>query len=93
MLSKKWIAVLILVAILGSTLLAACAGGATIDVNMDPDTGQGTIDIIGAGDGGGEGDQASGGLGTDNAIMIAVIVALLLGVIALVVAVSGRRGA
>lgn len=89
MLSKKWFLVLMLVAVVGSSLLAACAGG-TIDVNVDPETGQGTIDIIGAGDGSG-GQSASGGLGTDNAIMIAIIVALLLAVIALVVALVGRR--
>lgn len=92
MLSKKLIALTLLVAILGGALLTACAGGASIDVDVDPETGQGTIDIIGTGSGeGGESSGSSGGLGTDNAIMIAVIVALLLAIIALVVALVGRR--
>ncbi|HRN51584.1 MAG TPA: hypothetical protein PLC52_08620 [Anaerolineales bacterium] len=91
MLSKKLMLILILTVLLGGTLLSACAGGATIDVNVDPETGQGTIDIIGSGEDGNDGQQTSGGLGTDNAIMIAIIVALLLAVIALVVALVGRR--
>lgn len=91
MLSKKIIALTLLVAILGGALLTACAGGASIDVNVDPETGQGTIDIIGSDQGQGGGQSGAGGLGTDNAIMIAVIVALLLAIIALVVALVGRR--
>ncbi len=92
MLSKRLLALTLLFAILGGALLTACAGGASIDVNVDPETGQGTIDIVGSEqdqDGGGQ--STAGGLGTDNAIMIAVIVALLLAIIALVVALVGRR--
>lgn len=90
MLSKKLIALTLVFVILGGALLTACAGGASIDVNVDPETGQGTIDVIGTGEGDG-GQSGAGGLGTDNAIMIAIIVALFLAIIALVVALVGRR--
>lgn len=93
MLSKKILALTLLVAILGGALLTACAGGASIDVNVDPETGQGTIDIVGSEQGqqDGGGQSSAGGIGTDNAIMIAIIVALFLAIIALVVALVGRR--
>lgn len=91
MLSKRLVALTLLVAILGGALLTACAGGASIDVNVDPETGQGTIDIVGSEQGqDGGGQSAAGSIGIDNAIMIAVIVALLLAIIALVVALVGR---
>ncbi|MBX3046331.1 MAG: hypothetical protein KF698_04985 [Anaerolineales bacterium] len=90
MLSKKLIALTVLIAILGGALLTACAGGASIDVNVDPETGQGTIDIIGSGEGGGESGN-SGGMTTNNVIILAVVVALFLAIIALVIALVGRR--
>lgn len=93
MLSKKSMAILVLVALLGSALLTACAGGASIDVNVDPETGQGTIDIIGTGanEGGQQSGNTSDGITTNNVIVLAVIVALFLAIIALVIALVSRR--
>ncbi|MCW5876042.1 MAG: hypothetical protein KIS85_04080 [Anaerolineales bacterium] len=91
MLSKKLIAIALIGLLLGSSLLAGCAGGARVDVDIDPETGQGTIDIIGVG---GEEQQDGGsnrGLGTDFAIVLAIIVALFLAIIALVIALVGRK--
>ncbi|UYN91258.1 MAG: hypothetical protein KIT70_07810 [Anaerolineales bacterium] len=92
MLSKKLIALTLLVAILGGALLTACAGGASIDVNVDPETGQGTIDIIGSDSGGGQqSDGTVGGMSTNNVIILAVVVALFLAIIALVIALVSRK--
>lgn len=90
MLSKKLLALTLLVAILGGALLSACAGGASIDVNVDPETGQGTIDIIGSGESGSE-TGTSGAASTNSVIILAVVVALFLAIIALVIALVGRR--
>lgn len=93
MLSRKLIAFLLVGALALTPLLAACDGAARIDIDVDPDTGQGTIDIIGGGNQGGGGQQddssSSNGIGVDNAIVIAAV-ALLLGVIAIVISLNNR---
>lgn len=91
MLNKKRILIALIGLLLGSSLLTACAGGARVDIDVDPETGQGTIDIIGA-DGQNQQDSASSrGLGTDNVVVLAVVAALFIAVIALVIALVSRR--
>lgn len=81
-------------------ILAGCEG-ARLDVNMDPDTGQGTIDIEPTNGGGNGGDGSTDGQADDGntsdgqfdvgtAIVFATVVALLLGVMAIVLSVANR---
>lgn len=91
MLSKRLITMALIGLMLGSSLLTACAG-ARVDIDVDPETGQGTIDIIGV-DGGQQDDGSNSGLATDNVIVLAVVAALFIAVIALVIALVSRRPA
>ena len=101
MFRKRLIPLTILGLLLSSLLLSACDGTARVNVDVDPDTGEGTIDIVGGGDtgdGGEDRDEAdtSGETsngdqgGVQNAIIFATVVALLLGVTAIVVSLANR---
>jgi hypothetical protein len=91
---KRNLSLLVLVALLGVMSLAACDGSAVIDVNMDPETGEGNI-VVDADDdsGGGEVDVTGDGTSDVNMTQVAlfgVIIALLLGTVAIVMS-SSRR--
>jgi hypothetical protein len=89
----------VLIALLLTSVLVGCSGRTVIDVNIDPETGEGDIVIDpvappeddGGGDTGGATDS-----GTPNdpqmsqIALFAVIAALFIGVVAIVIAVSRR---
>jgi hypothetical protein len=89
----------VLVALLLTSLLVGCSGRTVIDVNIDPETGEGDIVIDPVAppedDGGGDTDGATDS-GTPNdpqmsqVALFAVIAALFIGVVAIVIAVSRR---
>jgi hypothetical protein len=96
---KRLMALTILGLLLSSLVLGACDGMTRLDIDVDPDTGEGTIDIIGGGDGDDTGDSSgdtSGGDDSSNedgvqtAIIFATVVALLLGVLAIVMSLANR---
>jgi hypothetical protein len=94
---KRLMALTILVLLLSSLVLGACDGMTRLDIDVDPDTGEGTIDIIGGGDGDGDsgGDTSGDDSDTDEdgvqtAIIFATVVALLLGVLAIVMSLANR---
>lgn len=84
---------------LSSLLLGACDGMARVNVDVDPDTGEGTIDIVGGGETGDEsGEEANGTAGdgqvdqgdVQTVVVFATVVALLLGVTAIVISLAKR---
>ncbi|MCW5878057.1 MAG: hypothetical protein KIS80_04235 [Anaerolineales bacterium] len=91
MLNKKRLLLALIGLLLGSSLLTACAGGTRVDIDLDPETGQGSIDIIGVDGQNPQDGTSSTGLGTDNVIVLAVVAALFIAVIALVIALVSRR--
>ena len=105
MIKKRLIFLTVLTLLVSSLLLTACDGMDRINVAVDPDKGEGTIDIAGGGDDGGDsggddgGDTQDGSSAGDGdvdesdvqtAIVFATVVALLLGVTAIVVSLSNR---
>ena len=84
---------LVLVSLLGVFVLAACNGTAVIDVNVDPETGQGNIVVTGDDDGGEVDvnvDDNSNNAGMSQILLFGIVVALLLGTVAIVVSTSRR---
>jgi hypothetical protein len=96
---SKFLASLIFIALLLSSLLVGCSGRTVIDVNIDPETGEGNIVVDPAApedDGGQDTDGAAVDSGTPNnpqmsqIALFAVIAALFIGVVAIVIAVQRR---
>jgi hypothetical protein len=92
---KHGILLFIALTLLGTMALTACSGSAVIDVNVDPNTGQGNIVV--------NSDQSSDGDGLDvdintdddnqdmsQILLFGIVVALLLGTVAIVVSTSRR---
>jgi hypothetical protein len=97
---SKFLASSILITLLLSSLLVGCSGRTVIDVNIDPETGEGNIVVDPAAqpedDGGQDTDGAAVDSGTPNnpqmsqIALFAVIAALFIGVVAIVIAVQRR---
>lgn len=92
--SKRSIATICLLAMFSTLVLAACSGTTQIDVNLDPTTGSGDIVITGDQDpAGGESDAADDQVGSTDmsqVVLFGVVVALLLGTVAIVLSASRR---
>jgi hypothetical protein len=92
MLRKQKAIFLVLVSLLGAFALAACDGMAVIDVNVDPETGQGNI-VVNSDDDGGEVDvnvDDNSNADMSQILLFGIVVALLLGTVAIVVSTSRR---
>lgn len=97
---KRIIATFILLIIGGAMLLSACGGEAFINFTYDPTTGAGSGNVVIAteppaedtgGDTGGDAGTGSGNQGTNQIVLFGVVVALLIGTLAVVAASSRRR--
>jgi hypothetical protein len=90
---KQGILLFIVVTLLGTMALTAC-GGAVIDVNVDPETGQGNIVVNDPPDDGGEIDvdinNNDGNQNMSQILLFGIVLALLLGTVAIVVSTSRR---
>ncbi len=92
---KNGILLFIAVVMLGTMALTACSGSAVIDVNVDPNTGQGNIVVNSdqPSDGDGEIDvdiNDDGNQDMSQILLFGIVVALLLGTVAIVVSTSRR---
>lgn len=96
--NKKALTGSLLIALLLTSVLVGCSGRTVIDVNIDPETGEGDIVIDPVAppeDDGGDTDGATDN-GTPNdpqmsqIALFAVIAALFIGVVAIVIAVQRR---
>jgi hypothetical protein len=97
--NSKFLIGSVLVALLLTSLLVGCSGRTVIDVNIDPETGEGNIIVDPAAppeDDGGEDTDGATDSGTPNdpqmsqIALFAVIAALFIGVVAIVIAVQRR---
>lgn len=91
--SKRSVAALLALGLLSALALAACSGTTQIDVNLDPTTGSGNIVVTGDEDQGGQseaGDAQVGSTDMSQVVLFGVVVALLLGTVAIVLSASRR---
>lgn len=96
--SKKKHGILFFIAftLLATMALTACSGGAVIDVNVDPNTGQGNIVVNSDQPSDGDGDvdvdinTDDGNQDMSQILLFGIVVALLLGTVAIVVSTSRR---
>lgn len=89
--SHKGVIALIIVALLGTLALAACDGRAVIDVNFDATEGVGNIIVTGDQDGqSADQTQTDTTMDTSQVLLFGLIVALLLGTIAIVISLARR---
>lgn len=91
---KQSILFIVLISLLGTMALTACSGSAVIDVNMNPDTGTGNIVITGDEDNPDEVNvdvDNDGDQDLSQILLFGIVVALLLGTVAIVVSTSRRR--
>lgn len=79
-----------LIGLLSSILLAACDGSALINVNYDPTEGVGNIVIIGNQDDQPAAQQTDPDTSMSQLLLFGLVIALLLGTIAIVMSVSRR---
>lgn len=93
---KKFLASALLISLLLTSLLVGCTGRTVIDVNIDPETGEGDIvidPVVQPTDDGSGGNTDSGTSSSPEMsqfALFAVILAFFVGVIAIVIAVSRR---
>jgi hypothetical protein len=93
---KNGILLFIAVVLLGTMALTACSGSAVIDVNVDPNTGQGNIVVNSdqPSDGDGELDvdinTDDGNQDMSQILLFGIVIALLLGTVAIVVSTTRR---
>lgn len=88
--------------VVATLVVAGCSGGAQINVDVDPETGEGSVDIVGgggeaassdgepAGEDGGTSAQGND-VSVSDAVVFATVIALFLGVLAIVVSTANRR--
>lgn len=84
---------LVLLSLVFALAASACEGTTFIDVNIDPTTGAGNIVVTGDQDNSGETDASDAQVGNTDmsqVVLFGVVVALLLGTVAIVIS-SSRR--
>jgi hypothetical protein len=84
---------LVLLSLVFALVASACEGTTFIDVNIDPTTGAGNIVVTGDQDNSGEtdaGDTQVGNTDMSQVVLFGVVVALLLGTVAIVISASRR---